>query len=403
MKRDTFSLLFFIKKSRPLKNGECPIMLRITVNGISQEALVNRSINPGGWDQQAGRARGKDRYTYEINAYLDTVRSRIMQIHRQMELDGKHITAREIKEQFKGRAAKPKMLLEEFRRHNEQCRKLIGTDYAAATVSRFDRVVRYLGEYMQAFYHCEDIPLKEVDHEFISNFDYFLKTEKDCKHNASVKMLKCLKKIVRLAIMNEWITKDPFVNVKLREECTEREFLETEEINKIIEKDISVDRLRQVRDIFIFCCFTGLAFTDVKQLSREHIVTGKNSELWIRKARQKTNNMCDIPLLQIPLKILDNYKDNPQCLNKGLLLPVLSNQKMNGYLKELADICGINKKLTTHVARHTFATVALTHGISIESVAKMLGHSKIDQTKHYARVLDAKISNEMNRLREVFG
>ena len=297
MKRNTFSVLFFIKKSRPLKNGECAILMRITVNSISQEVFIGRSILADYWDQHAERATGKDRYSYEVNAYLDTVRSRIMQIHRQMEIDGRHITAREIKEQFKGNAARPKMLLEEFRRHNDQCRALIGIEYSPGTVMRFDRVVRYLGEFMQAFYKFDDIPLREINHEFITNFEYFLKTEKQCAHNGVIKLMKCLKKVVRIAIMNDWIAKDPFINIKLREKTTEREFLETDEINRIIEKEITVERIDQVRDIFIFCVFTGLAFTDVKQLKPEHIVKGKGGEMWIRKARQKTRNMCDIPLL----------------------------------------------------------------------------------------------------------
>lgn len=402
MKRHTFSVLFFIKKTRTNKSGECPIMLRITVNGISQETLIGRTISPAIWDQATGRATGKDRISFETNTFLDTVRAKIIQIHRQMEVDGVHITSREIKDRFRGSGSRPKMLLDVFRKHNDQCRELIGKEYAKATVSRFDRVVRYLGEYMQEFYKVEDIPLKEVDHEFVTNFEYYLKTVKDCGHNAVVKQLKCLKKITRMAMMNEWIGKDPFLNIKLREKSAEREFLETEEIEKIMQKEFEVERIRQVRDIFIFCCFTGLAFTDVKQLTPEHIVKGKGGEIWIRKARQKTKNMCDIPLLQIPLKIIESYQDNEVCQKKGVLLPVLCNQRMNAYLKEIADLCGIKKNLTTHTARHTFATVALTNGISIESVAKMLGHSKTDQTRHYARVLDSKISNEMNRLREIF-
>lgn len=165
-----------------------------------------------------------------------------MQIHRQMELDGKHITAREIKELLRGNGAHPKMLLEEFRKHNEQCRNLIGTEYSPATVLRYERVARYLEEYMQAQYRAEDIPLREINHEFVTNFEYYLKTEKECGHNAVVKQLKCLKKLTRLAIMNDWISKDPFLNVKLREKCTERDFLEADEINLLIKKELPVVR-----------------------------------------------------------------------------------------------------------------------------------------------------------------
>ena len=356
MRRNTFSVLFFIKRTRTNRNGECPILLRITVNGISQETLIGRTISPSAWDSMAGRAIGKDRISFEVNNYLDTMRAKIIQIHRQMEIDGLHVTSREIKDRIRGNGARPKMLLDEFRKHNEQCRALIDTEYSPATVGRFDRVVRYLGEYMQTFYRIEDIALKEINHEFVANFEYYLKTEKQCGHNAVVKQLKCLKKITRLAIMNDWISKDPFINVKLREKTTEREFLETDEITMLMEKAFTVERLTQVRDVFIFCCFTGLAFTDVKQLKPEHIVKGKGGEVWIRKSRQKTKNMCDIPLLQIPLGIIEKYRDHPQCLKQGVLLPVMCNQRMNGYLKELADLCSIKKNLTTHIARHTFYT-----------------------------------------------
>ncbi len=395
-------MMFFVKKNRPLKNGECPLLVRITVNGISQETLIGRSILPAAWDQKMGRAVGKDRLSFEVNAYIDTVRSRVIQIHRQMELDGRHITAREIRDLLRGNGARPRMLLDEFRKHNDKCRTLIGTEYSPVTVSRFDRVVRYLIEYTQAFYRRDDTPLREVDHEFVSNFEHFLKTEKGLGVNAVVKQLKCLKKITRMALLNDWISKDPFINVRLREKCVEREFLETEEIERLMQKELPIERLAQVRDVFVFCCFCGLAFTDVKGLRAEHIVHGRDGEVWIRKARQKTKNMCDIPLLQIPLGILERYREQPECLKKGVLLPVLSNQKMNGYLKALADLCGIPKNLSTHVARHTFATVALTHGMSIDSVAKMLGHSNTDMTRHYARVLDTKVSSEMNQLRAVF-
>lgn len=402
MKRNTFSVFFFLRKSRVNKLGESPILVRITVNGISQESVIHRNVRQEVWNQSAERAKGNDRYSFEINAYVDTVRTRIMQIHRQMELDGKDITAREIKETFQGNGARPKMLLDQFRKHNDQCRRLIDTEYSPATVSRFDRVVRYLGEFMKTLYRIEDIMFKEINHEFISNYAYFLKTEKNLGHNAVVKQLKCLKKITRMAQMNDWINKDPFMNYKLREKSTERDFLEKEEIDLILNRQLSVERLEQVRDVFIFCAFTGLAFTDVKHLKPEHLVKGKGGELWLRIARQKTKNMCDIPLLQIPIRILEKYRENPKCLKQGVLLPVLCNQRMNGYLKEIADLCGIRKNLTTHMARHTFATIALTHGMSIESVAKMLGHSRIEQTKHYARILDSKISKEMDQLRTVF-
>ncbi|MFI3319567.1 MAG: site-specific integrase [Rikenellaceae bacterium] len=202
--------------------------------------------------------------------------------------------------------------------------------------------------------------------------------------------------------MNGWITVDPFRFMKLRETTVEKEFLVKEEIVRIIAKDITIPRLAQVRDIYLFCALTGPAFTDVSNLRHEHIIKDNNGDMWIRKARQKTKNMCNIPLLEIPLALIEKYRNNPVCLKHGTVLPLITNQRLNTYLKELADICGIEKYLTSHTARYSFATLSLTSGISIESVAKMLGHANSRMTQHYAKVLDTKINDEMNKFRGKF-
>ncbi|MFY7918741.1 MAG: site-specific integrase, partial [Chryseotalea sp.] len=177
-----------------------------------------------------------------------------------------------------------------------------------------------------------------------------------------------------------------------------------EELDSIIEKKFSIERLKQVRDIFIFCCYTGLAYADVQKLSRDEITTGIDGEKWIWTSRQKTDTATRIPLLPQALEIINRYKDEPSCLNKGRLLPVLSNQKMNGYLKEIADACGITKKMTFHTARHTFATtVTLSNGVPIETVSKMLGHRNLKTTQHYAKILDIKVGADMRVLRERLG
>lgn len=188
---------------------------------------------------------------------------------------------------------------------------------------------------------------------------------------------------------------DPFANVCFHLENVERDFLEKHELKKLLDKTIDIPRLAQIRDIFAFCCLTGLAFSDVKQLRAEHIATDINGMQWIRKTRQKTGNMCNIPLLDAAREILARYHNNPYCQAHDVLLPVCSNQKMNVYLKELADICGIKKSLSTHVARHTFATLTLASGATIETVAKMLGHSDTKMTRHYARILDSSIMRDM--------
>ena len=286
--------------------------------------------------------------------------------------------------------------------HNDQCRELVGKDYALITVRRYESCKRYLAELIRLKYYKEDLPLSEVNGELVRAFEFYLKTEKECQQNTVIRYMKCLKKITNLALANEWITKDPFIGIKFHEKEVIREFLTLDELHRIYNKEFSLDRITVVRDVFIFASFTGLAFSDVQQLSAEHIVQDNNGNYWIRKPRQKTKNMCNIPLLDIPMQILEKYKSHPTCQKKNVLLPVPCNQKMNSYLKEIADLCGISKSLTTHVARHSYATsVCLANGVSIENVAKMLGHSNIKMTQHYARVLDSSILKDMMNVKSV--
>lgn len=194
-----------------------------------------------------------------------------------------------------------------------------------------------------------------------------------------------------------------FLGYKLTKREIERHFLTSEELEVIASKDFATPRLKQVRDIFLFCCYTGLAYADVKKLKRNEIATGIDGEKWIFTHRQKTETPTRLPLLPPAMEILERYKDHPQCENSGQLLPVLCNQKMNGYLKEIADVCGVTKKMTTHIARHTFATtVTLCNGVPIETVGKMLGHRNLKTTQHYAKILDKKVSEDMKVLRSKF-
>ena len=402
MQRNYFTILFFIKKSKLLKNGEAPICMRITVNGQRAEIQIKRSVEVSKWNSQKECTAGKDRKAMELNHYLDTVRTKVLKIHRELEQDGKPITADILKRRYYGEGDSPKMLLEVFREHNRKYRELMGKDYVAGTVLRYERTARYLEELLQKEYGMNDIPLKEINHEFITKFEHYVKTEKSCAQNAAVKYLKNLKKIIKAALVNKWITDDPFLEIHFKQTRTNRAFLTEEELGILLKKEFTIPRLQTVRDIFVFCALTGLAFTDVQHLKHDHIIKDGNGEYWIRKAREKTDNMCDIPLLDIPRMILEKYKGHPECMKKGVLLPVPSNQRMNSYLKEIADTCGITKPLSTHVARHTFATVALANRVSMESVAKMLRHTDIRTTRIYARILDKTVSEEMKGMKSKF-
>ena len=403
VKRNTLSVLFIIKKSKLLKNGEAPICMRITVNKRVAEVMIKRSIPVDLWNQKKECSKGKDRAATELNHYINTVRAKILQIHRELEIDNKTITADIIKDCFYGRDKVQRSLLEVYAEHNEKCRALIGKEYTESTVTKFDTSINRLKEYIRSRYHRDDMMLAELDGQFIRDFDFWLKTDKHCQNNSALKHLKNLKKVVRIALANGWIKKDPFYGIRFKQEKVNVEFLSREELDILMNKEFTIKRLEQVRDIFVFCCFTALAFVDVQQLSREHLIKDNNDALWIRKARQKTNQMCNIPVLSIPQRILRKYEDNAECIKKGVLLPVISNQRMNAYLKEIVDLCSITKRLTTHVARHTAATVVfLANDVSMENVSKILGHSNIRMTQHYARVLDSSIMRDMANVEKNF-
>ncbi len=401
MKRDSFRVLFFLKKTRLLKNGEASVCMRITVNGTRVENNIRKSIDPALWSQAKETARGKSRRACDLNTYIEEARIKLYQIFCELEQQNRPVTAHLLQELFFGQE-KPeevRTLLGTMQEHNDQCRALVGTDYALITVRRYESCRRYLAELIRQRYGKEDLPLAEVNGELVRAFAFYLKTEKGCQQNTVIRYMKCLKKITNLARANDWMAKDPFLGIRFHEKEVVREFLTMDELQTIYHKEFPLERLTLVRDVFIFAAFTGLAFIDVQQLAPEHIVRDNNGNLWIRKPRQKTKNMCNIPLLDIPQEILRKYANHPTCRKKGVLLPVPCNQKMNSYLKEIADICMIRKNLTTHCARHSYATsVCLANGVSLENVAKMLGHSNIKMTQHYARVLDSSILRDMNQV-----
>lgn len=403
MKRQTFNVLFFIRKTRTVKSGETPIMLRITIQGQLAEIQLKRTIKPELWSQAKERCTGKDAKSVEVNRYLESVKLRLYDIHRTLEDENKLINPIEIKRRFLGLDEKHKMFFEVFQEHNDKCRELIGKDYAKVTISRFDTCLKYFKEMLLKQYHLKDIPMKEINNAIIQDYIYFLKSKKNLQENTVIRYMKVVKKITNMALANDWIDKNPFMNIHFHEQEVHKEFLTKDELEVLLNKTFSIPRLELVRDIFLFQCFTGLAFIDVSELKPEHLVTDNQGNVWIRKTRQKTKVMCNIPLLDIPLAILDKYKGYPLCEKKGTLLPVPCNQKVNSYLKEIADFCGIKKNLTTHTGRHTFSTVVtLANNVSLENVSKMLGHTNTKMTQRYAKVLDQSILRDMQNVRENF-
>ena len=401
--KSTFRISFYVRRTRPNKHGEVPVCVRITVNGQRADTTIRKSILPDQWDAIRGQASPRTTLGKAINLYIDTVRARIIRIHRDLEMDEQPFTAQQVLDLYLGRkTSNRRTLLKLFREHNEKCRQLVGIDMAEATAGRYDPCLKHTLAFIRHTYRRDDIELERVDRRFIEDFGFFLKTSCGCSHNTTMKYLGNFKKIIRLALSRKWMEEDPFAGMRFKMQPVRREMPEKAEIDRILHKEITIPRLALTRDIFIFCCFTGLAFSDIKQLAPEHIVTDMQGHRWIRKPRRKTGNMCNIPLLKIPERILQRYRTDPECRRHNVLLPVSSNQKMNAYLKELADICGIRKQLTTHCARHFFATYTLANGVSIESVAKMLGHSDTKMTRHCAKVLDQTILREMSKSPEEF-
>ena len=401
MERTTFGLLFYIRRDKTNKRGEAPVFMRLTINGERADASIKRFIEPHAWNSAKGKANEKSRGGKDLNLYLDAISANILRIQRDLELDKKEVSAQIILNRYLGKEQSDRhTLMEVFRAHNEKCRALSGISLAPATVIRYETTLRLTEEFLQKNYKKEDCYLDEVTNQFIEDFEFFLKTVRRCCHNTTTKYLLNFKKIIRIALAKGWMKKDPFAQVHFHFEPVEREFLEKQELKAMLNKEITITRLAQVRDIFCFCCLTGLAFTDVQQLKAEHLVADIHGKIWIRKARQKTKNMCNIPLLDEAQKIIDRYREHPYCQTHGVLLPVCSNQKMNSYLKELADICGIRKNLSTHCARHTFATLTLASGATIDNVAKMLGHANVNMTRRYAKVLDSSIMRDMEAVAE---
>jgi site-specific recombinase XerD len=396
----SFGLLFYLKKPKNYGKGPIPIYLRITVDGVAKELSTKRSCDPNRWNPSAERVSGTKEDAKALNAYLDTLQAKAYEAKRHLIEANEMVTALAIKEILLGNSQRNKMLIKIFEEYNEDVKKLIGIDYSQLTWEKYDRTKRFVKDFIQWKYKTEDIHIQNLNMEFVNDLEIWFKTERKCGQNATIKYISILKMIVLFCVNNDWLVKDPFGRFKMSKEEVIPEFLTKEEIQAISEKDIKMERLKQVRDVFLFCCHTGLAYVDIKKLNASEVSLGFDNELWIFTKRGKTNVPSRIPLLPMSQKILAEYKDHPQCVNSKKLLPVLSNQKYNSYLKEIADICGISKNLTTHTARHTFATtITLTNGVPIESVSKMLGHKKIQTTQHYARVLDIKVSEDMQILK----
>jgi site-specific recombinase XerD len=394
-------VLFYTRTSGKSNGEKLPIYLRITVNGQRFDRTINRSVDPAKWSAIMGRMIGNSAEAKVLNNFLDALKNKVHQAEREMILDGKEITFESFKDKWFGVDKKIYMLLEIFKQHNEEVTLLVGKDFAPGTLQRYKTSLDHTRSFIEWKYKLADIDVSKLDYNFISSYALWLKTVRNCNHNSTMKYLANFKKIVLICLKNGWIIKDPFIQFKITKQEVERPILTEQELQTLVSRNFEINRLNLVKDIFIFSCYTGLAYADVQKLKRSEIIIGVDGDKWISTRRQKTDTSSKIPILPIAAALIDKYKDHSQCFLKDRLLPVLTNQKMNAYLKEIADTCGIKKHLTFHIARHTFATtVTLSNGVPIETVSKMLGHTNLRTTQHYAKILDMKVSEDMMLLKK---
>lgn len=361
------SILFFIKRKKLLKDGTASIFVRLTFNKLSSEMATGQSVQLSQWVAAKGRARGNTLVNKQINSILDQLEYTLHDLILQIQREGKQVSSKEILNRYKSlNAPKPKTgIIALYAEHNQEFKELVGISVALATYKRHETSMKLFHEFLLYKFQLEDVAVNEVNVEMLQKYQHYLMTVRHNNNNTTVKYIRNLGKILNLAVSRKLIETSPLEEMKLKIEVVDKGFLTKEELSRLSEKNFSVARLGQVRDVFLFCCFTGLAYIDVHSLKVKDIVE-ENGRLWIRKARHKTNVMCHIPILKPAKDILDKYALS--AYKDGKLLPVLSNQKMNAYLKEIAAIVNINKDLTTHVARHHL----LSYSLKISSLYEYL-------------------------------
>jgi site-specific recombinase XerD len=395
-----YSLHFYLKTQKAYLNGPKPIYLRITINGEPpKEVSIGRKCEPTNWISKANRAKGNTESLKMLNAYLDAIATKFEQIHTTFVKLGMEVSTDVLLNKYLGKEQQVKYVLEVFSEHNDNVRALVGKGFSVNTLKTYKSSLTHLTNYIQKEFRIKDVSVSNIDYKFIVGYEFYLRTTKNCIDTSAAKYVKHLRKIINICLAHQWISYDPFLRYKNTAKPRPREFLSKDELERITEKMLSIPRLGQVRDVFVFSCYTGLAYIDVNKLRKSEIRKGDDGTMWIYTTREKTDTPSHIPLMDVANELILKYADNAQCEAKGLVFPVLSNQRMNSYLKEIADVCGVTKVLTFHMARHTFATtVTLSNDVPMETVSKMLGHKSIKTTLLYAKVLDAKVGRDMSVL-----
>ena len=383
-------------KGKPNKSGRVPILMQLTIGQQTCHISTKQNILPEKWGD--GKPIGHTREDQAITAFLEEIRTKAYNKFLQLQGQNINVTPERLKQALLGKdQVQPRGYVEIFDQWLVEYSKMVGITTSKRTLDKYILVRNRLQDYIASQLGVKDISLEEVTPKFLSNFDNYLRVEYNMANNHAMKIRQKLRTIYKVAIDNGWVSKNPFSTVKIHFDPVERDVLTKSELTALIQTDMIFDRLEKMRDVFVFACFTGLAHCDVAGLTKENIITDEAGQVWLKTHRQKTSEVVDIPLLEIPQLIIKKYQGMKE-LN-GKLLPTLTNSCSNLYLKEVAVRCGINKTLTFHMARHTFATtVTLSNGVPIESVAKMLGHRNIRTTQIYAKVIKDKLAEDMNNL-----
>ena len=397
---NTYNLAFVLRKSRKNNEGKSPVYMRITVNGQRAEVSIKRNIHTDNWENKACKAKGYKSEVKQLNQYLETLKALMNDYHTEMVKMGEEITAQSLKNKFLGISEDRRMLIEVFEYHNHQLKELEGTNYASATTKRYTTTLDHIKAFLVFKYQLNDIPLNRLKYSFITDLEHYFKVTRKCNHNTTIKYIKNFRKVINLAIKNEWLSKDPFAKFQAKIVEVKREYLLKDELKNIEDLNLAFPRLDIVRDIFVFSCYSGLAYVDVANLTKNNIRLGIDGDLWIITERTKTKSQSNIPLLPKAHELIKKYSRYPNKKTEDHIFPIFTNQRMNAYLKEIADLASVDKNLTFHIARHTFATtVTLANGVPIESISSMLGHKSIRTTQIYSKVINAKISEDMDKLK----
>jgi len=400
---NTFGIQFVIRLSKQKKDDPATVFARISVNGRRCEISLKKKVNPQNWDDAKGKARGTKDEIRKLNEHIERVRTLIADGYHQLVQQKKAVTVDAVKSLFLGEDDNEITLIKLGEYHNTEMKDKL----ADGTMKNYYTTQKYIVKFLKDKYHRNDISLAELNYKFMLDFETFLSKhqpkdhQKPLHNNGIMKHIERLCKMVNMAVTMDWIAKDPFAKYKQHFDKVERFYLTKEELLAIEKKKFTIERLQTVKDLFLFSCYTGLAYIDTMNLTAGNIVKGIDGNDWLITSRQKTDTDVRIPLLPQAEELIKKYHNHPKAVNYGTLFPIISNQKMNAYLKEIADLCNINKAITFHIARHTFATtVTLSNGVPIESVSKMLGHTTIRSTQVYAKVVEQKLSEDMQNLKK---